>query len=236
MKTEVSAYLLSSLKEYFGREKGERIAHILSRSGIRCFDDLASGVPDALMELMEVSRSSFVSFLEEYGPQAIAKLKERVRELENQLNWAKERIQEEVGSRTSMSRPIMGEIEIAASILSAILTSIQLCCERNDHLDENKAKLYSETIREVAERLRRFAEEGLSEQLKSLTSSLDKVADLMTEMKYGELEEILKYALSLLSDLKRTRASVKLDEESLLRENLLLKSKIISLLCEKLGT
>ncbi|MDW8034886.1 MAG: hypothetical protein RMI85_00340 [Candidatus Korarchaeum sp.] len=101
----MSVYLLSSLKQYFGEEKGERIAEVLKRSGIRCFDDLSSDVPDALIELMEVSRSEFSRFLEEYGPQAIAKLRERleelsskVKELEIQVGWAREKGSAERGN------------------------------------------------------------------------------------------------------------------------------------------
>lgn len=233
-RADVSAYLLSSLKEYFGEEKGERIAGILSKSGVRCFDDLASGVPDSLIELMEISKSSFIGFLEEYGPQAIAKLKEKVGEMEAQLSWARDKIRQEVDSRTSISSSLMREVEIVLSMLSTLVTSIQLCCGEGDAVDDARAELYSGTIREAAERLRKSAgDDDISEQIRGLAQSLERIAELTHKIRYSELKELLEYAISLLSDLRRSRAAAEIDKDSLLRENVILKSKIISLLCWK---
>ncbi|MEM0017292.1 MAG: hypothetical protein QXJ48_04690 [Candidatus Korarchaeum sp.] len=239
-----SAYLLNALKQYFGEEKGERIADILGRSGIRCFDDLSSDVPDALVELMEVSRSEFNRFLEEYGPQAIAKLKERleelssrIRELETQIGWAKERVQQSIGARASMNAAFMRELEVVMSMISSMISSIQLCCEREKPLDPRKVEIYHKSIREAAERLRRASsiDREFSERLDEVAISLDKITEL-SGLTAGDLIDLLNYALSLLSDVKRVRSRVDLDKEALLFENISLKSKIISFLCQRVGS
>ncbi|GEM_PF-1299216 len=244
MGGKVSGYLLSSLKEYFGEEKGEKIAEILSRSNIRCFDDLSTDVPDSLIELMEVSKSSFRGFLEEYGPQAIAKLKERVedlsskvKQLETQISWAKERIQQSVDLKASTSLKAMREFDVAIGILSSIVSSIQICCEKPSGIDERRAEIYSKTISEAVERLRRASDfdEEFSDQLKEAANSLERIVEILRELRAGDLLDLLNYTLSMLSDIKRTRMKLDLDKNSLIFENILLKSKIVSLLCSKLN-
>jgi len=244
MGGKVSGYLLSSLKEYFGEEKGEKIAEILSRSNISCFDDLSTDVPDSLIELMEVSKSSFRSFLEEYGPQAIAKLKERVedlsskvKQLETQVSWAKERIQQSIDLKASTSLKAMRELDVAIGILSSIVSSIQICCEKYSEMDERRAEIYSKTISEAVERLRRASdfEEEFSDQLKEAANSLERIIDMLRELRAGDLLDLLNYTLSMLSDIKRTNMGLDLDKNSLIFENILLKSKIVSLLCSKLN-
>ena len=243
MEGKVSDYLLSSLKQRFGEEKGERIADILSRSGIRCFDDLSSDVADALVELMEVSRSEFNRFLEEYGPQAIAKLRERVeelssriRELETQIGWARERVKQSVGARASASSAFMRELEVSIGIISSMISSVQLCCRKETPLDTRRMEVYSKTLKEAAERLRRASnvDEDFSEQLSELAASLDKIAELRGLMA-GDLIDLLNYALSMLSDMRRVKGRVDLDKESLVFENILLKSKVISFLCQRIS-
>ncbi len=244
MGGKVSGYLLSSLKEYFGEEKGEKIAEILSRSNISCFDDLSTDVPDSLIELMEVSKSSFRSFLEEYGPQAIAKLKERVedlsskvKQLETQVSWAKERIQQSIDLKASTSLKAMRELDVAIGILSSIVSSIQICCEKYSKIDERKVEIYSKTISEAVERLRRASdfEEEFSDQLKEAANSLERIIDMLRELRAGDLLDLLNYTLSMLSDIKRTNMGLDLDKNSLIFENILLKSKIVSLLCSKIN-
>lgn len=238
----MSGYLLSSLKEYFGEEKGEKIAEILSRSNIRCFDDLSTDIPDSLIELMEVSKSSFRSFLEEYGPQAIAKLKERVedlsskvKQLETQISWAKERIQQSIDFRSSTSLKMMRELDVTIGILSSLVSSIQICCEKSSEIDERKAEIYSGILNEAVERLRRASDfdEEFSDQLKETASSLERMIEILRELRAGDLLDLLNYTLSMLSDIKRTKMRLDLDKNSLIFENILLKSKIISLLCSK---
>ncbi|MCC6028839.1 MAG: hypothetical protein LM591_01685 [Candidatus Korarchaeum sp.] len=242
MGGKVSGYLLSSLKEYFGEEKGEKIAEILSRSNIRCFDDLSTDIPDSLIELMEVSKSSFRSFLEEYGPQAIAKLKERVedlsskvKQLETQISWAKERIQQSIDFRSSTSLKMMRELDVTIGILSSLVSSIQICCEKSSEIDERKAEIYSGILNEAVERLRRASDfdEEFSDQLKETASSLERMIEILRELRAGDLLDLLNYTLSMLSDIKRTKMRLDLDKNSLIFENILLKSKIISLLCSK---
>ena len=242
MGGKVSSYLLSSLKEYFGEEKGEKIAEILSRSNIRCFDDLSTDIPDSLIELMEVSKSSFRSFLEEYGPQAIAKLKERVedlsskvKQLETQISWAKERIQQSIDFRSSTSLKMMRELDVTIGILSSLVSSIQICCEKSSEIDERKAEIYSGILNEAVERLRRASDfdEEFSDQLKETASSLERMIEILRELRAGDLLDLLNYTLSMLSDIKRTKMRLDLDKNSLIFENILLKSKIISLLCSK---
>jgi hypothetical protein len=242
MRGKISSYLLSSLKEYFGEEKGEKIAEILSRSNIRCFDDLSTDIPDSLIELMEVSKSSFRNFLEEYGPQAIAKLKERVedlsskvKQLETQIGWAKERIQQSIDFKSSTSLKAMRELDVAIGILSSIVSSIQICCENSSGIDERKAEIYSKTINEAVERLRRASDsdEEFSEQLKDAANSLERIVEIMRELRAGDLLDLLNYTLSMLSDIKRTKMRLDLEKNSLIFENILLKSKIVSLLCSR---
>lgn len=243
MREELSAYLLSSLKQYFGEERGKRVAEILRRSGIKCFDDLSSDIPDTLIELMEISRSEFNGFLEEYGPQAIAKLKERlgelssrVKELETQVGWAKEMVQRSAGVKVSMSASLVRELEVITGMLSSVIGSIQLCCEGRAPLDPERMELYYELIKEIAERLRRASsfDEEFSERLGEVSISLDRVAELRY-LTARDLIDLLKYALSLLSDVKRAKRRAELDKEALLFENILLKSKIISFLCRKVN-
>lgn len=244
MRGKLSFYLLNALKQYFGEEKGERIAEILGRSGIRCFDDLSSDVPDTLVELMEVSRSELNRFLEEYGPQAIAKLRERVeelssriRELENQIGWAREKVQQSIGTRASMSIAFMRELEVIMSMISSVISSIQICFGRETPLNSRKMEIYYKSVKEVAERLRRASsiDGEFSEQLNEISISLDKITEL-NDLTAGDLIDLLNYALSLLSDVKRVKGRVDLDKEALLFENILLKSKIISFLCQRIDS
>ncbi|MEM4581107.1 MAG: hypothetical protein QW092_01930, partial [Candidatus Korarchaeum sp.] len=65
--------------------------------------------------------------------------------------------------------------------------------------------------------------------------SLDKITEL-SGLTAGDLIDLLNYALSLLSDVKRVRSRVDLDKEALLFENISLKSKIISFLCQRVGS
>lgn len=243
MRGRVSAYLMSALKRYFGEEKGERIAQILERSGIFCFDDLSSDVPDDLIELMEVTRSEFNGFLEEYGPQAIARLKERVnellervRELKTQMDWARERILKGVEARASSKSIFMRELEVVMGIISSVISSVQLCCGREATLDGERMEIYSKPLKEAAERLRRICsiDDEFSGQLSEVATSLDRIAGLPGGLTAGDLIDLLSYALSLLSDVRRARGGVELDKESLILENIILKSKLVSLICQKI--
>ncbi|MCS7103338.1 MAG: hypothetical protein NZ992_05615, partial [Candidatus Korarchaeum sp.] len=97
-------------------------------------------------------------------------------------------------------------------------------------------EVYYKSIREVAERLRRVSsiDEEFSEQLNGVATSLDKIVEL-SDLAAEDLVDLLKYALSLLSDVRRAKGRAELDKEALLFENILLKSKVISFLCQRLS-
>ncbi len=243
MVDEVSDYLLSSLKSYFGEEKGEKLAKLLARTGIRCFDDLSMGIPDGLLELAEIDKASFIGFLEEYGPQAITKLKRdlmdlsyKMKQLESQLKWAREKLLSEVGVRSSDKARVTREIDLVSGLLGTLVEAIQLCYDPHERISEGKAITYAEMIDQAIGRLNNIIEEyrDLSNPLRSITDGLSRLKAILDErVPSCELTELLSYSLSALSDVKRLIRGGEFDNKGIIWENILLKTKIIALLCRK---
>ncbi len=227
------------MKSYFGDETGEKLANLLSKTGITCFDDLIGDVPQEILELAEVDRASFMGFLDEYGPQAIIRLKKelssissRVRDLESQLRWARDRIVSDLGTRTSKRVSLRREIRASIGMLDALAGSIRLCCEPHNSIGEDKAKAYIDVLDRVLERLRDVAAE-LSE-LRPIIKGLDNIRSiLMQRPTADDLYHLISYSISSLSDLERLLVEGAPESEVLLWENILLKSELISALCRK---
>ncbi len=242
-KSKVSDYLLSSLESYFGRDKGKKLAELLGRSGIRCFDDLSMGVPDGLLELAEVDKQSFNAFLEEYGPQAITRLKKnlldlssRVKEFELQLAWARDRLVKEVGVKPLDRAKISRELSIVSSTIGTIIESIQLCCESYEEISEEKVSIYADMIKQVMGKMEIIVSNARDYKsvLEPILNGFSKLISIMNEgITAGDLIDLLSYPLSAISDVKRLMQAKNLDTDSILWENILLKSRIFSLLCRK---
>ncbi len=238
-RDRVSDYLLSSLKSYFGSEVGERLADLLSKTGITCFDDLAGDVPEEILELAEVDRASFMGFLDEYGPQAIIKLKRelsalnsKISDLESQLKWARERILSDVGTRTSRRANLRREIEAAMGMLDALAGSVRLCCEPHSSIGEERAGNYAEVLDRVIERLRKISAD-LGE-LEPILRGLENIRSLLEQRPVADdLYHLISYSVSSLSDLRRLVAEDTSESKVLLWENILLKSELISVMCRK---
>ncbi len=239
----ISDYLLSSLEIYFGKEKGRKLADLLDRSGIRCFDDLSMDIPDGLLELAEVDKQSFISFLEEYGPQAIAKLKKelldlssRTKEFELQLKWARDRLLSEVGSRPLDKAKLSRELSIISSMLETIIESIQICCNPHERISEERTSIYVDMINQVIKKLEALINDTRDYKplLEQVLNGFSKLVVIMSEgIVAEELASLLSYSLSSISDLRRLMQARNLDTNTVLWENILLKSTILSLLCEK---
>ncbi len=235
----VSDYLRSSLKSYFGDETGEKLADLLSKTGITCFDDLIGDVPQEILELAEVDRTSFTGFLDEYGPQAIIRLKKelaslssRIRDLESQLRWARDRIMSDLGTRTSKRASLRREIGASVGMLDALARSVRLCCEPHSPIGEDRVKAYIDVLDRVMERLRSVSAE-LSE-LEPIIRGLDRIRSLLTQHPTADdLYHLISFSISSLSDLERLVAESIPEGKILLWENILLKSELIAALCRK---
>ncbi len=239
----VSDYLLSSLESYFGKEKGKKLANLLDRSGIRCFDDLSMDIPDGLLELAEVDKQSFISFLEEYGPQAIAKLKKelldlssRTKEFELQLKWARDKLISEVGSRPLDKAKLSRELSIISSMLGTIIESIQICCKPHERINEERASIYVDMINRIIRKLEALVNDARDYKplLEQILDGFSKLVEIISEgIMAEELAILLSYSLSSISDIRRLVQTRNLDVNTILWENILLKSMILSFLCDK---
>ncbi len=242
-RANVSDYLLSSLESYFGKDKGRKLAELLDRSGIRCFDDLSMGIPDGLLELAEVDKQSFNAFLEEYGPQAIIKLKKnlldlssKMKEFELQLRWARDKLVKEVRVKPLDRIKLSRELSIVSSTIETMMESIQLCCEPYERIDNERASIYVDMIEQVIKKMEAIISDArdYKSALEPILNGFSKLATIINEGIIAEdLTNLLSYSLSAISDVKRLMQANNLDINSILWENILLKSQIFSLLCRK---
>ncbi len=234
----MSDYLLNSLESYFGEEAGRRLADLLARTGITCFDHLADGVPEGLLELAEVDESSFNEFLDEYGPQAIVRLKEelsilgsRVRELETQLKWVRDRIVMDVGSRTTRRTNLRRELSAVIGMLDALARSIRLCCDPHERIDADRTSTYEGVIDRAISRLGSLAE--YSSEMEPIIRGLKRTRSILRKEPVAEdLYLLISYSISALSDVMKLIEGGTREEEALLWENILLKSELVSVLCK----
>ncbi len=239
----ISGYLLSSLESYFGRDKGRKLARLLDRSGIRCFDDLSMEVPDGLLELAEVDKQSFTVFLEEYGPQAITKLKKslldlssKIKELELQLKWARDKLIKEVGAKPLDRVKIFRELSIVSSMIGTVIESIQFCCEPYERISNEKASIYVSMIEQAMRKMKTIISDAhdYKSVLEPILNGFSKLIVIINEgITAGDLVNLLSYPLSAISDVRHPMQSKNLDVDFILWENALLKSRIFSLLCRK---
>ncbi len=238
----VSEYLENSLKSYFGEKKGKELAKILYKTGIRCFDDLSMDVPEEVLQLADIDKESFRRFLEEYGPQAIVKLKEelsllvkRLSNAEYQLKWAKERLTSEVMRKDPLERRgALRELSLAANMVGSLIESVQLCCSPYDYVPRDRARTYSEFLREVLDKLLIVKKQvpEVNSELEELIGGTEKIIELLENKVTGEnLETLLSYMLSALSDIRRYLGGGSLDNKLIILENIRLKNKLISLIC-----
>ncbi len=238
-RDRVSDYLLSSLKSYFGSEVGEKLADLLSKTGITCFDDLTGDVPEEILELAEVDRTSFMGFLDEYGPQAIVKLKReltilssKISELESQLKWARERILSDVGTKTSRKATLKREIDAAMGMLEVLARSVRLCCEPYSSIGKERAENYAEVLDRIIGRLGKISAD--LDELEPILKGLKNIKSLLKQQPVAEdLYHLISYSVSSLSDLRRLIAEDISESKVLLWENILLKSEMISVMCRK---
>ncbi len=238
-RDRVSDYLLSSLKSYFGDEVGEKLAHLLSKTGITCFDDLTGDVPEEILELAEIDRASFMGFLDEYGPQAIIRLKRelsalssKIGDLESQLKWAREKILRDVGTRTSRRAGLRREIEAAIGMLDALARSVKLCCEPHSSVGKERSRAYSDVLGRVIERLHKVSVD--LNEVEPVLKGLENIRSLLEQSPIADdLYHLISYSVSSLSDLRRLIAEETSESKILLWENILLKSELISVLCRK---
>jgi len=238
----ISEYLENSLKSYFGEKKGKELAKILYKTGVRCFDDLSMDIPEEVLQLADVDKESFRRFLEEYGPQAIVRLKEelsllakRLSDAEYQLKWAKEKLTSEVMRKDSLERrDALRELILSANMVGSLIESVQLCCSPYDYVPKDRARTYSEFLREILDKLLRVKKQlpEVSSELEGLIGGTEKIIEFLENEITGEnLEILLSYMLSALSDIRRYLGEGSLDNKLIILENIRLKNKLISLIC-----
>ncbi len=235
-----SEYLRSSVISYFGESKGKELLELLRRSGITCFDDLAKGVPEGLADLADISLEQINKFLEEYGPQAIPRLKnmiikaeKRIKELEIQVEWAKKQLlSRKENSMTYGKGKAIGTIRSCLIKLNMLTEVIEL------NYDEDKPILEAGPLKEellaissdLLKASRDPSIQETAEDLKSIANALSGLVRVLDEVpRSGDVRYAVMMAASALSDimLSLTRGS-KGECLQVLMENVSLKAEVLS--------
>ncbi len=240
-----SEYLKSSVISFFGEAKGREVLKLFQMSGITCFDDLAKGVPEGLADLAGVSLEQINDFLEEYGPQAIFRLKKklvdaekRIKELEVQVEWARKQLLSRKEATTSGRGRALGILRSCLARLNMLTEVIELNYEEDDLITETNA--LKRELLSIAEDIKGLSKDPslqeLSGDLIKVSRALTGLAEILEEVRSGDLRYAITTATSILSDviLSLTRGDRK-ECLQVLMENVFLKAELLSHKVDVLG-
>ncbi len=243
VRSDLSDYLKSSILSHFGREKGEKIAELLRKSGVVCFDDLARGLPEGLADLAGISLEEFNRFLEEYGPQAIfrmrnklAEAEKRIKELEVQIEWAKKQLFSRSVERGPSGRgKAVRALRLALIKLNVLIGALEFNYREQESIGQS---LIDEELLEIVHDLREASKElrsgEPSQEVLRLAQVLEDFYDMIREegnsVTAGDTKSILIMTTSLISDVIASLSLGRGGEcTQLTLENAMLKSELIAL-------